>query len=374
MVKNTLLTVRAADLSAQIADVEEAVRRLSDIDDVLHTRVASRLRELVDVCLTELEDVENTDTSPVAWGRLRAVQKRVGLLSRETLAFTQGALVRKSGFDGGFCTLADKLLDRFNDLERKLNWRGFTILAETAFLGEIGEVVRLRFPEISIWHLPIAAHEFGHYANPAIRVEVRDGSFTGSKYPIEDFLRSKWSKTNQKPWFHAHEFMADIFAAYTLGAAYAYCVLFLRPDPGTLRAGTTTHPSWNERFHVILETLRRIGLHGGVTSQIVGDVERRWDESLSASVGDSGSDPDEINELIDFFYPLLDANLRGVRYATFGRAQQLVSPLQSSDPLPEATIPDILNAAWLARLRDLSDERKTAKIGRNATKECEAAR
>ena len=371
--KDTLLTIRRADLSAQITGVKEAARQLADIDEALHARVAGHLQEHIDGCLTALKAVDNAAEGPTAWQKLRAVQRQVGLLSRETLAFTQGALLRRSGVDGGFCRLADKLLDHFNDVEGKLNWRGFTILAETAFLGEIGEVVRLRFPEISIWHLPVAAHEFGHYANPAIRVAVRDGSFTGSDYPVEKYLRGQWSKTNQKPWFHAHEFMADIFAVYTLGAAYAYCVLFLRPDPGTLRAGTTTHPSWSQRYPLILETLRRIVPHGGVTPQIVVDIEQRWEQSLSTSVGDSGAGADELGKLMDFFYPLLDANLRGVRYATFVRAQQLVPPLRSGDPLQDATIPDILNAAWLARLYDPGDERQTARIGRNATKECEAA-
>jgi hypothetical protein len=371
--RDTVVAVRAADLSVQLAGVKETARRLGDIDDMLHARVAGRLGELVELCETALKEVESATGGPTAWKKLRAAHKQVGLLSRETLAFMEGALLRRSGVDGGFCSLADKLLDHFNDVEGKLNWRGFTILAETAFFGEIGEVVRLRFPEISIWHLPVAAHEFGHYASPTIRVEVREGGFTGSEYPIEKFLRSQWHPTNQKPWFHAHEFMADIFAVYTLGAAYAYCVLFLRPDPGTLRAGTTTHPSWNERYQVILETLGRIVPHGGVTTPVVRDVERKWKRTLSASDGSSEPDVDELRKLVDFFYPLLDANLRGVRYATFGRAQQLVSPLRKGDPLPGATIPDILNTAWMARLHDLDDQPETDRIGRNAAKECEAA-
>ena len=371
--KDALLVVRGADLSAQIAGVREAARRLSDIDGALHARVADRLQERIDSCLVALNEAENAAEGPTAWQKLRDAQKKVGLVSRETLAFTQGALLRGSGVDDGYCRLADKLLDHFNNVEGKLNWRGFTILAETAFMGEIGEVVRLRFPETSIWHLPVAAHEFGHYANPAIRLEVRDGSFRGYEYPIEDYLTTQWTRTDQKPWFHAHEFMADIFAVYSLGAAYAYCVLFLRPDPSTLRAGTTTHPSWRQRYYLILETLHRIVLHGGVTPQVVRDIEDRWERVLSAGAAGGGPDAGQLRKLMDFFYPLLDANLRGVRYSTFRQAQQLVKPLRSGDPLRDATIPDILNAAWLGRLYDLSDERETARIGRNATKECEAA-
>jgi hypothetical protein len=373
LTKDALLAVRRADLAAQLAGVREAARQLGVVDDQLHARVADRLEERADSCATALRDLENAAGGADAWEKLRNTQKQVALLSRETLALTEGALLRKSNVDGGFCMLADKLLDYFNTVEGKLNWRGFTILAETAFLGEIGEVVRLRFPEVSIWHLPVAAHEFGHYATPTIRVEVREGSFRGSEYPVEEFLRRTWDPRSQKAWFHAHEFMADMFAVYTLGAAYAYCVLLLRPDPGTFRAWTTTHPSWAERYHVILETLNRIALHGGVTPQVIHNVEQRWQSSLSMNADSRKPDVEEARKLADFFYPLLDANLRGVRYATFGRAQQLVSPLRRGEPLKGATIPDILNAAWLARLYDLDNEWETARIGQNAIKECEAA-
>src|SRR5262245_43437314 len=118
-----LITARRADLSAQIAEVKVVILRLGDIDDALHARVADRLEELIEGCLTALRDLEHAGEGPVAWQRLRAVQKQVGFVSREALGFTQGALLRRSGVGGGFCALADKLLDHFNGVEGKLNWR-----------------------------------------------------------------------------------------------------------------------------------------------------------------------------------------------------------------------------------------------------------
>ena len=373
MSSETLVAVRLADLSTQFEEVKQTGERLSEVDLNLHARVSGRLDELAEQCGAALADIRSDGGNSAEWEKLRTAQKHLGLLSRETLAFTEGALLRQKAVDDGFCTLADKLLDHFNAAEPRLNWRGFTILAETAFLGEIGEVVRLRFPEISVWHLPVAAHEFGHYASPTIRVELRDGSFRGADYPVEAFLRDKWDRTNQKPWFHSHEFMADMFAVYTLGAAYAFCVLFLRPDAGALRAETTTHPSWNARYKVIVEMLSRIVAHGGVSPQVVRSVEEAWQASRSTSAGTREPDAAEVGKIINFFHPILDANLRGVRYATFGRAQQLVGPLRDGDPVEHATIPDILNAAWLARLYDVNDERATARIARNAIRACEAA-
>lgn len=361
-----MFAVRRADLATQLADVKDALVRFSGIDGALYARVAGRLEDLLSDCETALTDADQATETPDGWVRLRAAQAKVSFLAKDTIAFTEGALLRRDIAGGGFCALADKLLDRFNGLEKKLNWNGFTILGETAYLGWVGEVVRLRFPGTSTWHLPVAAHEFGHYANPMLHFKVRDGSYTGYRYPVAEYLDSQWKPTSQKPWFHAHELLADIFAVYAVGAAYAYCVLFLHTDPAALRSDTTTHPSWNDRFWVIIETLRRIELHGGVTPPVSNDVAQRWEVKLSVSAGDKQPDEERLRELVDFYYPLLDENLRGVRYSTFNQAQQSVLPLQQGEPLHEATIPDILNAAWLARLHDPGDQEAAETISQNA--------
>jgi hypothetical protein len=367
------LAVRLVDVRAQIAMDETMAGQLREIDDALHGRVSGRLDELLEECKTAIEDVEAAAGTADEWKKLRAAKRKALLLSRETLAFTEGALARRSHLDVGFCALADKLLDYFNTEERKLNWRGFTILAETSFFGEVAEVVRLRFPEVSIWHLPVTAHEFGHYANPTIQVEVRDESFWESEYPVRDYLRKLWNKRNQEPWFHAHELMADAFAAYALGPAYAYCMLLLGPDPGALGTQFGTHPSWYARYDLIIETLRRIAAHGGATTQIVNDIELHWETLRAAGAGEVEPDTANGRKLLDLFYPMLDAGLRGVRYTTFGRAQELAPMLAGRGQGPfldKVTIPDLVNAAWLARLDDLENSTFADEIANRAVAAC----
>jgi hypothetical protein len=375
--RDTALAVRLADLRAQVDTAKRTVGRLSAIDAALYRRVSGRLEELVDTCEEALDEVGTTlngNEGQAGWEQLRVAQKLAASLSRESLAFTEGALVRNERLDDGLCELADKLLDYFNE-QGRLNWRGFTILAETAFYGEIGEVIRLKFPEVSIWHLPIAGHEFGHFANPNIRIEVRNGSYWGKKHPIEAFLEEEW-KRDLKSWFYAHEYLADIFAVYVVGPAYPYCSILLRADPGTLRSEYPTHPSWDERYFLMIETLRKIISHGGATAQIVDDLERRWESSRSATGSVKKLDTPKLQRIFDRFYPLLNDHLRGARYTTFGRAQRLVPIFadenRSPPRLDDVTLPDVLNAAWLARLDHLDDGDRTEEIGRRAAEACRA--
>ena len=76
------------------------------------------------------------------------------------------------------------------------------------------------------------------------------------------------------------------------------------------------------------------------------------------------------------FFPLLDEHLSGVRYESFVRAQQLVPAMTGdADALPSlegATIADVLNAAWLARLDDLEDRKRTTTVERRAVDACRA--
>jgi hypothetical protein len=320
--------------------------------------------------LDEAESAAAAHSFDDAWTKLRTARKHANTLCSESLAFTEGALVRREGVDEGFCELADKLLRSLND-DARLNWRGFTILAPTTVYGEVSEVIRLRFPETTVWHLPIAFHEFGHFANPNITIRVRDGSYWSSEHPVETFLAER-RKKDLKAWFHAHEYLADIFAVYVGGPAYAYTCLVLRGGAGALRTDHPNHPSWIDRYFLMLEALRRFAGQGAATQPIVADVEERWLASCEAAGGWREEDDARLREILDWFCPLLNDNLQGAGYRTFQRAQQLVPALtQDERPvLKDAQIPDVLNAAWLARLEDLDNVARSANIERHAVEAC----
>ena len=126
---------------------------------------------------------------------------------------------------------------------------------------------------------------------------------------------------------------------------------------------------------MIVATLQRIVGHRGASQAIVEDVADRWAAIRSPAPAQSAPDAKRIRRLVSKFYPILDENLRGVRYSTFGTAQQVVPMLVVDEPLPSlagVTMPDVLNAAWLARIGDLDNARRTAVIEQQALAACRA--
>ena len=85
----------------------------------------------------------------------------------------------------------------------------------------------------------------------------------------------------------------------------------------------------------------------------------------------------ELDARLDELYSILEENTPLVRYNSWSRARQLASELQNhpSDgtQIPAAsgllTIPDVLNAAWLAR-RQLGED-MAAAVGRAAMTLCQ---
>ena len=355
--------------------VTRALVAAAGFDDGLYARVQGRLDELRRDSESELDQAEAAlEGKGEVWEHLAQARKSSTLLFRESFAFVEGALWRQAQLDGGLCALADKLLDSL-DSDHELNWRGLTVMGEGSFYGDAAEVIRLRYPELTIWHLPVAVHEFGHFANPQIRVKARAGSVWGWRYPVQAML-DRAAKRDPTEWFRTHELLADIFAVFAIGPAYAYASLLLRPDPRLTGAESRTHPSWSERYFVIVETLRRITRHGGATAAIVRDVAARSEEIRALASRPAAPDTKALKSLVSRFYPLLDGGLRGVRYETFVEAQKVEAALaddaEGLGAAPGVRMADILNAAWLARIGELENDERTATIEARARQACEA--
>ena len=201
----------------------------------------------------------------------------------------------------------------------------------------------------------------------------RERSVWGWKYPVQAIL-DREAKLDSKCWFHAHELFADVFAVYAIGPAYAYSCLLLRPGSRPPTADSPNHPTWNERYFVMLETLQRIALHGGASRSIVDDIARRFAGIRAFETRTKAPDTEKLRSLFCEFYPLLDRHLQGVRYSTFGRAQQLVSALaDDTQPIPlltGVTVADVLNAAWLARIGNREHSERTRTIEARALEAC----
>lgn len=347
-----------------------------DIDAGLRDRVGARL----DKQLTELdrrratlEKTGRAGPSPAAWRDLRTLQQDAVKLFEECLAFVQGAWARKHGLDEGLCALTDDLLD---DLATwaDVRWDRFTLLATKEVYRDTAEIIRIRYPDVSLWSLPLAAHEFGHYVGPELR-RGRDGAY---EYPFQARLKRAQGPEGAptKEWHHLQEYFADVFATYCLGPAYAAAFMLLRTNP--VDEESFTHPSSAARIHGILWALEQMDARDERPLQppfrdTTTHLRERWTRALEAAGKAQGmTGPEEalatqrVKELFDMLVGLAPQRL------AFGRQAWLRAETVAADWTGRApaalTRRDVLNAAWLTRLQSDPDPRLMDDIARGAVK------
>jgi hypothetical protein len=294
----------------------------------------------------------------VCWDDFRRMRSDCRNLFSECLAFLEGALVRSAGLDDRICQVADALLADLS-YRADIPWQRFTIMAEGEFFTNLTEIIRLRFPEFSIWNLPIIGHEFGHFVAEELRkpdtsdlfVQILQGE--GMHKPEEQDVRL------------LHEQFADLFAAYALGLAFACTCILLHFDPGTADRDGREHPADAKRAHFILQALDKMDKTDVARPQlgIIEHLRTLWRQSLEAVGKPEPLAPEIIgqlnNRLDELYVRVVDRRLAGVRYTGWSQASLLSAELLSdkgaaqvlADFDSKITLPDVLNAAWLCRIQ-----------------------
>jgi hypothetical protein len=371
--KSDLLRARLHTTLAEVRRTEDSLERAL-ISERLRKRVGARFDRLLSAreraLAGLLRDLDDGVDLEQCWIAYRDVQSGAAPLYRECLAFLEGALARRDGLDEGLCEIADHLLEMLSRLS-DARWERFTLLADGEFYGEMAEIIRLRFPEVSVWNLPVAAHEFGHFVGPTITA-------------FDDMLEAEGPKRSES-WLHLHEQFADVFAVYSLGPSYAFTCLLLRFDP-TIDEDDESHPAPAKRAHLVLRALARLSEGKSITRpfrDFTELLESTWRGAREAAGRSPDFAADEIAALddrLDTLFELIASNLPSrLRYSgsAWLRAQRLADELvdhrDDSKLERDDTILDVLNAAWIARVMTASGDAATVReLGATAMRWCEA--
>ncbi len=248
-----------AVLGARIGALRRALRlawpEAAGDDAALYERVAPRMSLRVENLARQLDGLgaalEAGQPLDGCWAGYDALSLACEPLFDECLVIRQGAAARREGLDDGICNLADHLLAEICS-DADISWRRFTVLATGESYTHVSDVIRVRFPQVSLWDLPVVAHELGHHAS--LRLEQPTiGRFV---VPFEELERT-WAGRMAPALLE--EYFADAFASVTLGPAYACTCLLLRFDPADAGAVGGDHPADRDRAHVILAVLGRVG-------------------------------------------------------------------------------------------------------------------
>jgi hypothetical protein len=372
---NRSISLDRAALLVQIASLADAVHttRQALNDKQFDSRVQQAVRSQFEWRLNDLAlELENMEIQAKKaqllqpyWEQLKDIENECRPLFAESLQFLQGTLFRRAGLDSGYCNLADAMLFDFKE-HTGLDWNRKTIFAENEYFTGLAQIIRLRFPHYTIWELPVAAHEFGHFAAGEILARVEPQLFT-------QILNREGLQADERNLRLLHEQFADLFAVYALGPAYACTCLLLRFSPLASDQDGYEHPSEVSRAYWILRTLQIMD-EEDETQPMFGvrqDLESAWGKARLA-VNRIWPLPPEIrlplNERLETLYRrAVNKRLVGARYKSLSDAYRLYDKLKRAEHPSEAeekyyNMQDVLNGAWLARLADMQHAQKIGDL------------
>ena len=303
------------------------------------------------------------------------VEVLVRPLFTEYVDFVSGLAIRDNALDDRICPMTDELLEEL--YEGHLG-ASLVVPASQAALGQVLQsVIKLGFPEWTIWGIPLVGHEVG------LKVPLTDVRLAG--------LLGESKEYGMRPGLCAN-LLADIFATYTLGPCYAHAVIRLRLQPFRESPLDPDQPRDADRAMVILGVLGQLkglghgtgpaglGPSGGATgpgsggdlgddAQYRGAVDRLrmfWQSEAGVPAGAQG--PAGLEKFLGHAVETLAPDFRAFSSRQWTNSMSLMDQFNENEK-PEVVgsqpILDLLTAAWQLRVKmPETGEERAEKIKR----------
>jgi hypothetical protein len=339
-----------------VEKAEEQIKALNQIEDHLLSQATAADRQGDAATAIKLKKL--------AWRQYSgAVYHETSTVFCEYLDFLSGLALRDTGLDQGMCRIADKLLRDWGRLPGNFTWDSLTIPAQRGAVEvTLARIVRLGFPEWTIWALPLAVHEFGLVA---VTIEK-----------IEEFVAQQVSHEDDR--HRLQVCLADAFATHMMGPAYACAVILLRLDPCTaFEPGD--HRLTEMRARVVLAMLKDIDGQGEPTEEgaygaIHDRLETEWNDALQ-QVGSSDALTPQENADIESWVKLISETMGRVRALSpqlWPRIEELAACLDLAQVgnirlRYDDELRSVLNAAWKRRI-DEDDLSRVDEVAKAAVK------
>ena len=315
-------------------DELENLSLLDEIRDGLETLIFDKVQPLRDR-LEEIRDAldqskRTQQEIEEAWQGFHKVNLESQEIFQECAEWVGGLAFRAKAIDEKICQVADQLVTSSSRVLKAS--APISIPAHKGVRAKtIGNLLRLRFPEWSIWSLPLIAHEYGHVVvhdlnrlKPGLEqflmnqrpdlialvpeyqelVRTRDlasvalcaaeASATADQDLIEcrraylelleEKLSSAKARVEEDAGYLIDEFFVDSFGTYVLGPAYACAAVFTRLNP--ILSGTSDHRWDHERAEVIIAMLEKINaqnLAANAYGEIIKGIRKFWNKAVTLS-------------------------------------------------------------------------------------------
>ena len=343
------------------------------VDNDLGVEVEERLTELrlIEKTVNEAEGA-NEEKLSKAWLAYAKWSATCVKVFKDYVDLVRGVLLRDSGLDNDLCRIADKLVEqsgKWKDYE----WGSFTIPTSDDH-GDVSSLrlVRIGFPEWSVWALPLTMYEIGHLfaeINPKVRPLIDDARrrsenatevhLANDDLTVEERARRITSAGNEAATRY-ETWIAEAYATAKLGPAYVWATVLLRADP--------TSDVDDRRIAVMLEMLRLVEESEGVqsgTDEFKNERKRLQEEWSAARAqvtgsGDVVAADDSIVTIVKDVRTLITSAFGPKAWA---EALTITDQLEAGKPTPKIAagrevgyLHHVLAAAWKARIR-LADQR-----------------
>lgn len=315
-VKKKIVTIRdmleqamkiVTDIQTRYVEINEDLDQTLRKELGIQARVSSSILDEIHRKRKAAQEAESKgDTSTVedllqkSW-KLYAdkVYKSSQRIFEEYVDFLGGLALRDEFVDLGICQIADELIVKWGKAAVTA-WGSLTIPARKETLeASIARIIRLGFPEWTIWALPLTARGFGD-------VVIKQSEEL--KQYIEDHAAGDRARA------HLHNFFADAFATYAMGPAYVYAAILLRFDPLSAYIDKHDEPAGARRAYVMLTMLKQMkkaALEKRVPdpySDIINKVEEEWNAALlqaKASGALQAADEEQLEQWVTYLFNYL---------------------------------------------------------------------
>jgi hypothetical protein len=304
--------------------------------------LAERLDELDD------DDPDYEERLKGMWEEYRDAETRCAVLFEEFIDLIGGLAFRDRIRDEWFFNTADHLLRLCATRVQQDSYRMVALpWMQDTIRCSLAQLVRLRFPDWTVWALPLAAFGFGRIYlterddKPAqVRERIRRELGMAPDAPFDDELIT---------------LMADVFATGVLGPAYALAAMRLRLTPDE-----------TPRAYVILKTLELLGPHDAA---LVEALRREWLACVAVTPLEA-SEKEALENQVEKVFKAFVWHFREParyprkkwRYAVslcgLWEDQYSANPDDVPHVAPEdrthLQVPEVLNAAWYARWKEFA--------------------
>lgn len=227
----------------------------------------------------------------------------------------------------------------------------------------------MRFPEWTIWAVPLTAHELGRVVtkgSPKFEKHVQAGTYEEN------------DEAKEKARDQMRVYLADAFATYVMGPAYACSVILLRFNPLMAYQEKGVYPPEALRANVVLSTLTKMlekeRNKNPPYGETVVKLKAAWESALVQAKGEPPENLKQEQEKVDqwadhLFRALVKDYTKGMYKGELwnNTAAALTRLLRSENAseLLKGTEEwrDVLNAAWLCRIDNVD---KSPEIARKA--------